>query len=122
MSRVVLRPATRADFDAMLAEPLPYRVRALAAERDGDLLGVGGIAFQPNGVVAAFVQMRPGAHRYKVALHKAGLRMMDDVKRLGIRRVVATAEKGNAAAAPWLVRLGFRPEAVNGETVWVWTR
>lgn len=121
MKRITLRPATRADFDAMLAEPLPFRVRAFAAERDNELLGIGGIAFAPNGTVAAFVQMKPGANRYKIALHKAGLRTIAEIKRLGIRRVVATAEKGNAAAEPWLARLGFQPIETSGEIVWIWT-
>ncbi len=121
MTRVILRPATRADFDAMLAEPLPYRVRAFAAERDGELLGIGGIAFQPNGTVAAFAQMKPSANRYKIALHKAGLRTIAEIKRLGIRRVVASAEKGNPAAEPWLARLGFRPMELGDEIVWIWT-
>lgn len=121
MKRTTLRPATRADFDAMLAEPLPFRVRAFAAERDGELLGIGGIAFAPDGTVAAFVQLKPGANRYKIALHKAGLRTIAEIKRLGIRRVVAIAEKGNAAAEPWLARLGFRPIETGGEVVWIWT-
>lgn len=115
-----MRPATRSDFDAVIAESLPYRVRAFAAERDGEVLGVGGLAFMPDGTVAAFVHAAPGAHRFKVAFHKAGLMAMAEARRLGLRRVVATAETQHPRATQWLARLGFEPEDVDGLTVWVW--
>lgn len=121
MSRVTLRPAKSSDFDTLISEPLPYRVRAFTAEHEGKLLGVGGLAFQPDGTVAAFLLLAPGANRFKMALHKAGLRTMALARELGIKRVVALAEEGNAAAEPWLDRLGFERTVVDNETAWVWT-
>lgn len=127
MKKVVIRPACAADFVRLLAEPLPCRVRAFAGERDGELLGVGGLAFQPGGAVAAFLILAKDesgaapARRAKVALHKAGLRVLAEARRLRIRRVVALAEQGNEAAEPWLRRLGFRPLAADGQTIWVWS-
>ena len=53
-----------------------------------------------------------------VALHRAGLRMMAEARRLRIRRLVALAEPGIAAAERWLRRFGFEPEEIAGETVW----
>jgi RimJ/RimL family protein N-acetyltransferase len=122
MGKVVLRPATRADFDKMLAEPLPYRVRAFAVEREGDLLGVGGLGFMPDGTVAAFVHTVDGAHRYKVAMHKAGLVTMAEARRLGLRRVVASADPGIEASGRWLERLGFEPTDMDadGHRIYVW--
>lgn len=120
MSGVVLRPATLSDFQAMLGEPLPYRVRAFAVEHDGKLLGVGGLAYLPNGSIGAFVHVVEGARRYRLALHKAGLRTMQEAKRLGIHRVVAMAEPGVEPACRWLERLGFRPMTVDGEQVYAW--
>lgn len=120
MSAVVLRHATRTDVDALIAEPLPYRIRAFAAERDGELLGVGGLAFLPDGTVGAFVHVVPGARRYRVALHKAGLRTMALARQLGVRRVVALAEPGVEPACRWLHRLGFREMTVDGEQVFAW--
>lgn len=125
MTRVVLRPATAADLDALVAEPLPYRVRAFAAfltggETAGEtLLGAGGLAFLPA-TVAAFLILKPGASRYRVALHKAGLRVMDEARRLGIARVVALADPRVVPAARWLERLGFREIMVDGEKAYVW--
>lgn len=115
-----LRPATKADFDAIMDEPLPYRVRAFAAWRDTDLLGIGGLAFLPDGTVAAFMQTVQGARRYKVAMHKAALATLAEAKRLGIRSVVALADPQIEPAKPWLARLGFRPLDIDGNEVWTW--
>jgi hypothetical protein len=52
-------------------------VRAWAVECGGELLGVGGFAYQPNDTIAAFVIKKPGAERYRVALHRAGLMAMN---------------------------------------------
>jgi hypothetical protein len=120
MGKVVLRPATRADFDAMLAEPLPWRVRATAAEVDGKLIGVGGLAFLPDGTIGAFVHAFDEARKYPVSMHRAGLKTMADARALGIRRVVALADKNIDRATPWLERLGFRKMIQEGEGVWVW--
>jgi RimJ/RimL family protein N-acetyltransferase len=104
----------------MISEPLPWRVRAWAVECDEELLGIGGFAYQPNDTIAAFVLKRPGAERYPLALHRAGLMAMAEAKRLGYRRVVALADKTNEAAERWLKRLGFREVMVDSEQAWVW--
>lgn len=104
----------------MISEPLPWRVRAWAVDLDGALLGIGGFAYQPNDTVAAFVLKKPGAEKYAVSLHRAGLMAMQEAKRLGYRRIVALADKTNDAAERWLDRLGFKPVKVDGEKAWVW--
>lgn len=116
----VIRPATKADIDQLIDEPLPWRVRAYAVEDGGKLLGVGGFAYQPNDTIAAFVLKAPGAERYKVALHRAGLMAMREARNLGYRRIVALAEKTNPAAERWLARLGFKQVMVDKERAWVW--
>lgn len=120
MSRVVLRYATAADIARMTDEPLPCRIRAFAAELDGELLGIGGLAYLPTGVVGAWLQMHEGSRRYAVALHRAGLRVLDEARRLGIRRLVAMAEPGVEPAERWLRRLGFEETIVDGKQVFVW--
>ena len=122
MSRVVLRPATRADFDAMLAEPLPYRVRAIAGEVDGELLAIGGLAFQLDGTVTAFLQASEIARDYPVSLHRAALEILSEARRLRIPCVMAEAEAGVEPAQRWLTRLGFSPAHIDGQEVWVWRR
>ena len=120
MTRITLRPATRADLDAMLAEPLPYRVRAIAGEIDGEILGVGGLAFPPNSSAIAFLQARARARAYPVSLHRAALMILAEARRLRLPRLVATAEEGVEPARRWLVRLGFEPTHIDGHEVWTW--
>lgn len=116
----LIRHATLADFQEIIGEPLPFRVRAFAVEHDGKLLGIGGLAYLPNGTVGAFVHATEGARPYRIAMHKAGLRTMEEARKLGLRRVVALAEPGIEPAVRWLERLGFHPTVVDGETVYAW--
>ena len=126
---VTFRPATEADFIAMFGEPPQQRVRALAAEIDGRLTGLGGIALVTPGETqnshhacefwVGFMRATDELRARPVALHRAGLRMMDEARRLGIRRLVALAEPGIEPAERWLRRFGFKPEDIAGETVWV---
>lgn len=115
-----IRPATRADIDQFINEKLPWRVRAWAVEDNGEVLGIGGFAYQPNDVIAAFVLKKPGSERYALSLHRAGLMAMREARRLGYRRIVALAEETNEAAERWLERLGFKQVIVDGDKAWVW--
>lgn len=117
-----LRYATEADFAPFVELPLPWRVRAFAAV-DGDrVLGVGGLAFLPDGTVGAFVHADDEARKHKVAAHKAGLRAMQEAKDLGLHCVVAMAAPEIEASERWLLRLGFAPEVHNDTVVYVWRR
>ena len=118
--RAVIRPAVRADLDALTDGPRPYRVRAVAMEVDGRVLAVGGLAYLENGVVGAFMQGLDEARDYPVSLHRAGKMMMAEAERLGIRRLVAMADKSVEAAERWMLRFGFKPEQHDGVTVYVW--
>lgn len=112
-----IRPATREDI-LQVHPRVPCRMRALAVEGDGKLLGVGGLLFQPDGLVVAFVAYVEGVKGQNVAvtLHKAGLKTMQMARDLGLRRVVASAELSIPAAERWLVRLGFEPF----DGAWIW--
>jgi hypothetical protein len=122
---VTLRPATESDFIAMFGEPPQHRARALAAEIDGRLIGLGGFALVMPGETCAcefwvcFMRATDELRARPVALHRAGLRMMGEAKKLGIRRLLALAEPGIEAAPRWLRRFGFKPEEIAGDTVWV---
>lgn len=118
--RTKIRPATAADFALLIDEPLPYRVRAWALDDDGRLLVVGGFAFQPGGVIAAFVLKADGAEKYPIALHKAGRYAMREAVKSGYRRIVALAEVGNPRAVPWLERMGFKLKMVDNVKTWIW--
>src|SRR5258708_34795526 len=91
MPKVPLRATILADLPHIIGEPLPYRIRAITALIDDRVIGMGGIAFPPDGPAIAFVQLAPSsreetvcasepaaasnpdARRYPVALPRAGL-------------------------------------------------
>jgi N-acetylglutamate synthase-like GNAT family acetyltransferase len=121
MAAVILRPATREDVATLTDEPVAFRLRAWAAERDGELLAIGGLAFQRDGTVTAFLDLNADPKTFAVSLHKAGKHMMSVARELRIKRVVAAAQPDNPAAVPWLRRFGFEPVEIGGETVYVWS-
>jgi RimJ/RimL family protein N-acetyltransferase len=45
---------------------------------------------------------------------------MRELRRSGIRRVVAAADPAQPAAERWLERLGFSPVEVDGTTIYLW--
>ena len=115
--RVELRPATAADFAALFDRPIPHRVRAIAAELDGKLLGVGGVVYRPDGVFA-FAQFTEAFRLYPVAMHRAGVAGMALIRAAGLREVFAEDQPGNPAAVRWLERFGFRRDGA----LFVWRR
>jgi hypothetical protein len=140
MPRITLRPTIAADLPYVVGEPLPYRIRAITALADERIIGVGGIAFPPDGPAIAFVQLAPSpeesdvreldgaasipeARRYPVAFHRAGLMAMKMMRASGVAKVIATADAGSAAAVRWLKRLGFEPserQPITGRILFVW--
>ena len=103
MGRVILRPTILSDLPYAIGEPLPYPIRAITATVDGRVIGLGGIAFPPQGPAIAFAQLAPRptvsrcsdsndvsqatpeAKRYPVAFHRAGLLVMAMIRELGTR-------------------------------------
>jgi hypothetical protein len=132
MPKITLRPALLADLPHVIGEPLPYRIRAITALAGDRIIGMGGVAFPPDGPAIAFVQFAPApggsggaeARRYPVALHRAGLMAMEMIRASGVAQAIATADAGNAAAVRWLKRLGFGPaerQPIAGRILFVWT-
>jgi N-acetylglutamate synthase-like GNAT family acetyltransferase len=118
---VTIRPSTPEDIRHVIGEPLPWRVRALTGEIAGRVIAVGGLTWLPGGTIAAFAALTDEARKYKVSLHRAGLRLMREAKESGIKSVVASADSGSDPALRWLLRLGFKPvESDNERTTFVW--
>ena len=143
MGHVILRPTNLSDLPYAIGEPLPYRIRAITATVDGRVIGLGGVAFPPQGPAIAFAQLVPGpmvsgcsddcgalqaipeAKRYPVALHRAGLTAMAMIRASELDHVIATAEADDASAVRWLSRLGFEPAArqpIERKVLFVWER
>src|SRR5262249_46202171 len=144
MPKVTLRPTIAADLPHVIGEPLPYRIRAITALVDDRVIGMGGIAFPPRGPAIAFAQLAPSASQdctvcrddrtaksipearcYPVAFHRAGLVVMEMIRRSEARQVVATADADSDVAVRWLKRLGFEPadrQRIEGKLLFVWNR
>lgn len=116
--RVAFRPTVAADLPFLTSAPLPTRIKAITAEVDGRIIGLGGFTFRPDGAVVAFAQIADEARKYPAAIHRAGLLVMKMVRDMGLPVIFAEAQEGNPAAEPWLIRLGFEKR---GE-VFVWER
>jgi hypothetical protein len=143
MPKVTLRPTIPADLPHVVGEPLPCRIRAITALIDDRVIGMGGMAFPPEGPAIAFVQLAPSsqqetagagepaaaripeARRYPVAFHRAGLMAMEMIRRSRVTQVIATADAGSDVAVRWLKRLGFKPaerQQIAGKLLFVWNR
>jgi N-acetylglutamate synthase-like GNAT family acetyltransferase len=120
MGVVTFRPAVLADFIHFYGHRPQWRARALAAEINGNLVGLGGLALLPNDSWACFMMATDEFRRHPVALHRSGLRMIAEARKLGIRRMAAIAQPGVDAAERWLARFGFEPMQIGKDTVWVW--
>src|SRR5258707_12872639 len=143
MPKVTLRPTIAADLPHVIGEPLPYRIRAITALLDDRVIGMGGIAFPPQGPPIAVVQLAPSssnqdgtichddraaksipeAKRFPVAFHRAGLMAMEMIRMSEARQVVATADADSDVAVRWLKRLGVRqpgghPNAAKVRVCW----
>ena len=105
-----LRDLTAADMK-IFAPSMPYRVRGVAGvEDDGRVLGVGGLAYLPDGRVFAFSYFGPEATKYPIALHKTALMVIGLARASGVRELYACPElRRSPAAERWLKRLGFEP-------------
>jgi hypothetical protein len=122
MRDVVIRPATRADFLAFGDGKLPhYRVKkAIAGLVDGELLALGGIAIRPDTVRIGFLDCKPEARQFPVALTRTARTILEECKAEGIRRICATMDESIDRAPAWAKRLGFHPVQAEGITIWVW--
>lgn len=116
---VTIRPATAADFIALRGKAPPVRVRAWSGEADGRLVAIWGVAWGLHGDAAptAFLEGAADARRDPVAMHRAALRMLEDLRAAGLR-TIALAVSDHPKAKTWAWRLGFRP--VDDSELWLW--
>jgi hypothetical protein len=118
--RAEIRPSTAEDFVAFKGRLPPYRCRSFTGTVGGKIMGIGGIAYLPDGTALAFLELEPGAHRYAVTLHKAAKRVIEEAQSRGIPCMIAEADPKEPTAQRWLSKLGFKPQQIDNETVWIW--
>jgi N-acetylglutamate synthase-like GNAT family acetyltransferase len=117
---LVIRPTVPSDLPHLTDQPLPFRIKAITAEIDGRVVGVGGIGFMPNGAVVGLAQMTDELRAHKFALHRAARKFMAEIASSGIRELVTLADQDIAGSENWLRHLGFEPVTRNGVKVWQW--
>lgn len=109
---LVVRPATRSDIEQFSERAKLATLRAYVADCDGELIGLGGLAFI-KGRWFAFLDMKPGATDapgHKMALMRTAKRVMADARSLGIKFVYVQPDANEPGAAKWLASLGFTPD------------
>lgn len=107
MSRVVVRPATAADFAAFTGNTPPYRAHAWVGESDGEILGMGGICYPPGATVPVmWANFSDKGRRFAVTLHRAGREVLARFT-ARYQRLTCVADKTVPASRRWLERLGF---------------
>jgi len=125
MSKVEIVPATREDYERAMvtlygaAKAAPTRIVAFAGKKDGQVLGIGGIAFYSSGVRMAFCDVGDEGRRHKVSLHRAALMTIAAAKKMGVRKLVVTEDNMHEKSPNWLARLGFEKTSAGGMTLYV---
>ena len=103
---LVIRPATKADLDTFYAgQPRPT-ISAYVGDLDGKIVGIGGLAYV-YGRVNIFCDLTKDARRFKIAMHRIGLMLMQQAMADGHRFVYADADMNEPTSDRWLRRLGF---------------
>lgn len=97
---LAFRYATRADFETFYERTPPFSLRAMVAERDGEIVAFGGY-YMENGIAVAFTDSSGLTKREAVL---GGRKMMDMLRGLKVP-IVATTQEGGTA----LRHYGFRP-------------
>lgn len=117
--RVTLRPLSADDIRSFYGREPMFRVRGAAAIVDDDIIGVGGIEMRP-GMAIAFLDVKPEARRYRVALHRAAQLTLATAKRNGLVPIYAFADPEIIGSERWLRRLGFVDAILRGQRMFKW--
>lgn len=123
MSGVELRPLQAGDLALVSDKPLPFRLRGYTMVVDGKVVGVAGMVFRTDGSVWLGAFLTPAARAKALTLHRGGLRVMDDARRLKVPNLFALADPSQPRSDAWLARLGFQPTEIfdDGRPLWRWT-
>lgn len=121
---IEVRPATEADVSAYFnGNPPPgmahARLLAYAGVKDGEVFGVGGVIYMPNGDVMGFFDLTDEGRKHVVTVHRAALRVLSTWQLRGHRSLLIRLDRSIPRAEAWARRLGFAP-LHDQEGVWTW--
>jgi hypothetical protein len=106
-SKVDIRYATAMDVAEYYKGPVAHTIKAVVMTVDDEVLAIGGIAYI-NQMALAFMEMLPGAERYKLSLIKASKRAMKEFFS-SVRPLLALCDDRLPTAENYLKRMGFVP-------------
>lgn len=119
MGKVIIRPASREDIDAFSSIENKPTAKAYAADLDGKIIALGGLALF-KGRYFAFCDLTPEARRYKVLLAKTARRLFAEARRNGVKFIYAEADTNEPHAIAWLHSLGFELDP-RSQTLYRWS-
>lgn len=117
--KIELAPTTQDDLREIGEDQIAFRIRAVTGRIGEKIVLIGGFGFLGHGTVLAFANLTEEAREHPVQLHRGALRQIEAIKRLGGRKIIATADASVDASRRWLEHLGFKPEMMEGKEVWV---
>ena len=106
LPRLTIRRATREDIEAFSSQPNKPTLKAWVGEVDGEIIGIGGLAFA-HGRWFAFCDVTEEARKYKIGIMRLAKHIMADAQAQGIRYIYADADKNEPKAVAWMTSLGF---------------
>lgn len=115
--RDVIRYYGAANGEAFLRTFPRYAIKV--GERNGAIVGVGGLGWTVDGECIAFADC--SGMRFAKSMHRAATEILElgrqfEMKIVAFRQDLPTSER-------WLKRLGFEPAGMDGDReVWVWER
>ncbi len=98
---MIIRPCTRADFIRFFDKEPPWAVRAICAEQDGTILGIGGY-YLINGAAFVFTNQRGMTKRQMVVAARAVVRFL---AALSVPLLAQRGEEGDTV----MKHYGFEP-------------
>ena len=109
---VQIRTATAQDARKFYGQDPVYSFRGIAAELNGDIVGLGGLYFE-DGKPVVFSEIRDAMRPHKKAIAKATRMLMQMLDDLG-RSAYAFACPNEPTSGYLLAKLGFKPTGMVG--------
>ena len=101
---LIVRPASREDLISYCGnDGKGPSIKAVCAEMDGKIIGVGGLAFKA-GMVVAFTDISEEARPFKTAIHRTAVRFLKEARKK--HRIIYAEMSDEPTARKWLLRLG----------------
>ncbi len=114
MSRLKIKPATRADLEAFYGEHLDRTVYAYVGEKDGEVLGLGGYYLNGDSIVM-FSDIKPDGRDKKMTIVRIIKIIMKAAKKYRLP-ILAVPDPDYERSCEMLLRLGF--ENFGGTYIW----